>query len=178
MKTSQWRRHNGVQMIHVTLRWRHSSIGRRFDFYQLEATGGVWINFGSGGHFQWPFKFWIYILYGKVGPRIARTSLVCFRAGRKFIWIVSIGPWCASRHPPTMRAFTRLARLRHYDARIHFDLKMRAPLGMRAFANDAMRVFACWATNLAPWARPRRALALRAIALAIALALWARISTH
>ena len=177
MKTSQWRRHNGDQMIHVTLRWRHSSIGRCFDFYQREATGEVWINFGSGGHFQWPFKFWIYILYGKVGPRIARTSLVCLELGAN-----SSGSWALARvaradirqrcaHSLRWRAFAN-------DARIHFDLKMRAPLGMRAFANDAMRVFACWSTNLAPWARPRRALALRAIALAIALALWARISTH
>ena len=171
METSQWWS-NDSRDLAMTSQFHRQAL----DFYQREATGEVWINFGSGGHFQWPFKFWIYILYGKVGPRITRTSLVCLELGAN-----SSGSWALARgaradirqrcaHSLGWRAFAN-------DARIQFDLKMRA-LGMRAFANDAMRVFACWATNLAPWARPRRALALRAIALAIALALWARISTH
>ena len=101
-------------MIHVTLRWRHSSIGRRFDFYQREATGEVWINFGSGGHFQWPFKFWIYILYGKVGPRIARTSLVCLELGAN-----SSGSWALAR-----------------GARADIRQRCAHSLGWRAFASE------------------------------------------
>ena len=134
MKTSQWRRHNGDQMIHVIDLAMTSQFHRQA--LRLLSAWSDWRGLNKLRIWR-PLTLAIQILdlhtIWQGGAKNSTYITSLFRAGRKFIWIVSIGPWCASRHPPTMRAFTRLARLRQWcahtlwskDARTTWNARLR-----------------------------------------------------